>query len=114
MLADKPDPPSAQSPSIPEGGIPFHQAQPPNEERPPSRMFPRGKVHGPPGGGGRGPPNRGFPDGGGPMVVGAPGNNKLIENPPTIFTGDQMKTKEFLMQWELYRGVNANTRVMFN
>src|ERR1700744_1959508 len=74
-----------------------------------------GGHSGSPGGfpGGGGPPGR-FPGGGGPMVVGAPGENKLIGNPPTIFTGNRTKTKEFLTQWELYQGVNANTRVMFN
>ena len=47
-------------------------------------------------------------------MVGAPRDNKLIGNPPTIFTGNRTKTKEFLTQWELYWGVNANTCVMFN
>src|SRR6202012_2295348 len=64
---------------------------------------------------GGGAPGGGAPGGGGgPAMVGAPGDNKLIGNPPTVFTGNRTKTKEFLMQWEIYQGVNANTRIMFN
>src|SRR6202012_2813137 len=58
--------------------------------------------------------------GGGPQPVGQAQalagmlDNKLIGSPPEIFTGDRTKTKGFLTQWEIYRGVNVRTQVMSN
>src|ERR1700744_1947387 len=121
-----PAPPSDQGVIIPPGGVPFHYEDEnrfarPRSARPPTRGGGGGGGGNPGGGGGgggvpgggppAGPPG-GFPGGGGPVAGG--GDNKLIGNPPAIFTGDRAKMKEFLTQWELYRGVNAMTRVMFN
>src|SRR6202012_5027745 len=83
----------------------------------PGRGFPSGG--GPLGGGplsggfpgGGGPPSGGFPGGGGGPPAGGL-DNKLIRSPPDIFNGDRTKTKSFLSQWEIYRGVNAMSQVM--
>ena len=56
-------------------------------------------------GGGRGPPPAGAGHGG-------HGGDKLFGQPPDVFTGDRTKTKEFLMQWELYHNLNHLSNVM--
>jgi hypothetical protein len=43
-----------------------------------------------------------------------PGTNKLVGNPPHIFTGDRTKSKEFITQWEMYEGVNISNNLMHN
>jgi hypothetical protein len=100
------------------GGVPW----------PPDANFPGG---GPPAGGfpGGGPLGGGFPGwgppgGGGPLGGGPPppaptpilvqGTDKLVGNPLLIFTGDQTKSKEFIMQWEMYKGVNISNNLMCN
>src|SRR6201996_6076634 len=82
----------------------------------------------------RGPPFRGAPRGGGPPFGGLPGggggggpphghsgirgpapqnnNNKLIGNPPIVFTGERDKAEAFLTQWDLFVGINLHTEVM--
>jgi hypothetical protein len=80
---------------------------------PPAGGFPGGGFPGwgPPGGGG--PPGRG-----GPPLPPAPipmqGTDKLIRNPPHVFTGDRTKSKEFITQWEMYEGVNISNNLMHN
>ena len=38
--------------------------------------------------------------------------DKLFRQPSNVFTGDQMKTKEFLTQWELYYNLNHQSSIM--
>jgi hypothetical protein len=83
--------------------------------------FPGG---GPPGGGfpGGGFPGGGPPGGGPPMPIPMPPapvvpggrNDKLVGNTPHIFTGEHSKAKEFIMQWQLYEGVNITNDLMRN
>jgi hypothetical protein len=40
--------------------------------------------------------------------------DKLVGNPPTIFTGDWTKSEEFITQWEMYKGVNITNNLMCN
>jgi hypothetical protein len=40
--------------------------------------------------------------------------DKLVGNPPIIFTGDQSKAEQFIMQWQLYEGVNITNMLMHN
>jgi hypothetical protein len=40
--------------------------------------------------------------------------NKLVGNPPVIFTGDQSKAEQFITQWQLYEGVNITNMLMHN
>ena len=83
----------------------------------PSGGPPGGFPGGPPGGGGfpGGPPGGGGDEG----LPGADiaqhqnrGNDKLIGNPPSIFTGDKSKSEEFSTQWQLYEGVNMTNNQM--
>jgi hypothetical protein len=81
---------------------------------------------GPPGGGppGGGPPGGGLPGGGPPggvpmpipptPVVGGARNDKLVGNTPLIFKGERSKAEEFIMQWQLYEGVNITNDLMRN
>jgi hypothetical protein len=108
---DQADPPSTQGRRSEPPRIPFGWVRPP--------------MGGPPGGfpGGGGPPGGGFPGGGGPpapvplppapVVPGGRGD-KLVGNPPLIFKGDRDKAKEFIMQWQLYKGVNITNDLMQN
>ena len=65
------------------------------------------------GGGGRNPPPAaGGPPPGAGHVGGGGGENRLFRQPPDVFTGDRSKTKEFLMQWELYYNLNHLSNVM--
>jgi hypothetical protein len=66
---------------------------------------PRGGRGGGGGGGGGGPPGTG----GGPNHH---GQDKLFSQHPDIFTGDQLKTREFLRQWELYYNLNYANAIM--
>jgi hypothetical protein len=95
---------------------------------PPAGGFPEGGFPGwgLPGGGppGWGPPGGGLPrgglPGGGPPGGGPPppppvqmqGTDKLVGNPPHIFTGDRTKSEEFITQWEMYEGVNISNNLM--
>jgi hypothetical protein len=135
---DQPDPPSISGTDR-TTHIPFGWIRPQGGGMPePRRYIYRGPPAGPfapPGGGppggrfpGGGPPGRGFP-GGGPPGGGPPGggppmpippapviggirNNKLVGNTPLIFTGDRSKAKEFITQWQLYKGVNITNELM--
>jgi hypothetical protein len=82
---------------------------------PPAGGFPGGNFPGwgPPGGG---PPGGGPPGGGppAPAPVQMPGTDKLMGNPPHIFTGDRTKSEEFITQWEMYEGVNISNNLMHN
>jgi hypothetical protein len=40
------------------------------------------------------------------------GTDKLVGNPPHIFTGDRTKSEEFITQWEMYEGVNISNNLM--
>jgi hypothetical protein len=129
---DQADPPSTQGrrskpPRIPFGWVRPHMGGPPGG-------FPGGG--GLPGGGfpgGGGLPGGGFPGGGGPPGGGFPGRgppapvplppapvvpggrgDKLVGNTPLIFTGDRDKAKEFITQWQLYKGVNITNNLMRN
>ena len=84
--------------------------------RGPPELPGRGFLAGPPEGGegfpgGEGPPGGGFPNAG-PGGGGNPrqGSDKLVENPPEVFTGIQAKAEHFLTQWKLYVGVNISNR----
>ncbi|KAF8269518.1 hypothetical protein EI94DRAFT_1799068 [Lactarius quietus] len=126
-----PDVPDA--PSIPEGTEMFYEFRlnrnrvPSPENRPfPPRREPAGG--GPPnggwpqgGGGGGGPPPAGPPGGpppagppGGPAIANQQGNDKFIGNPPPTFTGSRSQAESFILQWEVYAGVNANHSAMRN
>jgi hypothetical protein len=48
-----------------------------------------------------------------PVVPGGRGD-KLVGNPPLIFKGDRDKAEEFIMQWQLYEGVNITNDLMRN
>jgi hypothetical protein len=102
---DQPDPPTARerraSPRIPFG-------------------WPRG-GQGPGGGPFGGPPGRGGgPPAGAPMPMpqapqpGGHHGDKLVGNPPIIFTGDRSKAEQFITQWQLYEGVNITNTLMRN
>ena len=95
----------------------IHRAIGPDQpDPPPGRGFPAG----PPGGG------RGFPGGGGPPGGGLPnarpggggnpgrGSDKLVGNPPEVFTGIRAKAEHFLTQWKLYVGVNISNPTIAN
>jgi hypothetical protein len=72
-----------------------------------------GPFGGPPGGGGG-------PIGGPPMPMppapppGGHAGDKLVGNPPIIFTGDCSKAEQFITQWQLYEGVNITNTLMHN
>jgi hypothetical protein len=40
--------------------------------------------------------------------------DKLVGNPPVIFTGDRSKVEQFITQWQLYEGVNITNTLMCN
>ena len=42
------------------------------------------------------------------------GNDKFIGNPPPTFTGARSQAEAFILQWEVYAGVNANHSAMMN
>jgi hypothetical protein len=42
------------------------------------------------------------------------GMDKLVGNLPSIFTGHRTKSEEFIMQWEMYKGVNISNNLMHN
>ena len=98
---DQPDPPPGRG--LPE--LPF-----------PGREFPAG----PPGGSEGFPGGRGLPGGGppnaGPGGGGNPkrGSDKLVGNPPEVFTGIRAKAEHFLTQWKLYVGVNISNPTIAN
>jgi hypothetical protein len=111
--------------------IGLDQADPPSDRG--QRTLPRVPFGWPrggqgPGGGpfGRGPPGGGGPQGGGgppggppfPMPQALPPGghqgDKLVGNPPIIFTGDRSKVEQFIMQWQLYEGVNITNTLMHN
>jgi hypothetical protein len=135
-LSDRPDPQSAEhrvrrflsDQNTLYGGIPAPPDGNPPGRGPPAGGFPGGGIPGwgPPGGGpprigppGGGPPGggppRGGPPGGGPpppAPIQMQGTDKLMGNPPHIFTGDRTKSEEFIMQWEMYEGVNISNNLM--
>jgi hypothetical protein len=114
-LSDQPDPPSGglrvrrflSDQNTLYGGVPVA----------PDANMPGG---GPPTGGfpGGGFPGWGPPSGGMPPLPPAPipvqGMDKLVRNPPHIFTGDRTKSEEFITQWEMYEGVNISNNLMHN
>jgi hypothetical protein len=120
-FSDRPDPPS--------GGLrvrrflldqnTLHGGMPPAPDAnilgggPPTGGFPGGGFPGwgPPGGGG--PPRGGMPPLP-PAPIPIQGTDKLVGNPPHIFTGDRTKSEEFITQWEMYEGVNISNNLMHN
>ncbi|KAF8272652.1 hypothetical protein EI94DRAFT_1796021 [Lactarius quietus] len=52
----------------------------------------------------------------GPPGGGPPGGHseKLWGNVPIILTGHQSKVEEFLLQWDLYEGINVNNPITAN
>jgi hypothetical protein len=124
---DQADPPSTQGRRSEPPRIPFGWLRPSSDGRFPGGRGPPGGGFpgsgGPPGGGfpgGGGPPGGGFPGGGPPVPVPLPPapivgrGDKLVGNPPLIFKGDRDKAKEFIMQWQLYEGVNITNDLMRN
>ena len=104
LQPDHPDPPTRffQGP-----GFPVRAARTPGGGNP---GIPGGV---PPGGGGGGRGGGGGGGGGAPNPA-APGqqaniSDKLIGNPPFIFTGDQMKSEAFMSDWKKYRCANKDT-----
>ena len=88
---------------------------------PPGLPFPgRGFPIGPPEGGERFPGRGGWPGGGllnaGPGGGGNPGqgSDKLVGNPPEVFTGIEAKAEHFLTQWKLYVSVNISNPTIAN
>jgi hypothetical protein len=137
-LSDQPDPPSA-GPRVRRflsdqntlyGGVPAAPDANIPRGGPPAGGFPGGGFPGwgppdggppdggPPGGGppGGGPPGGGPPGGGPPPPAPIPmqGTDKLVSNPPHIFTGDRTKSEEFITQWEMYEGFNISNNLMRN
>jgi hypothetical protein len=123
---DQPDPPSVGGTEVttqtlfgwirPQGGI-MPQARRYIYGGPPARPFGGLPGGGPPGGGlpFGGPPGRGPPMPIPPApAVGGRRNDKLVGNTPLIFTGDQSRAEEFIMQWQLYEGVNITNDLMRN
>jgi hypothetical protein len=49
-----------------------------------------------------------------PAPPGGHHGDKLVENPPIIFTGDRTKAEQFITQWQLYKGVNITNTLMHN
>jgi hypothetical protein len=99
---------------------PFHPPPPP-----PSRCPEGGGGSGGGGGGGGGSGGGGGGGGGGglpalarpglfPPHRRAPDTNKFLGSEPEAFTGDRTMVESFLMQWELYCGVNANNATIQN
>jgi hypothetical protein len=133
-LSDQPDPPSRgqqvrrflSDQNTLYGGAPPAPDANIRGGGPPAGAFPGGAFPrwGPPGGGGPpggwGPPGGGGPPGGVPPRGGPPpllpvqmqGTDKLVGNPPHIFTGDRTKSEEFITQWEMYEGVNISNNLM--
>jgi hypothetical protein len=110
---DQPDPPSMVGRRSDPPRIPFRWVRPPMGG--PPGGFPGGGG-GFPGGGG------GFPGGGPPAPVPLPPapiiprgrGDKLVGNPPLIFNRNWDKAGEFIMQWQLYEGVNITNDLMRN
>jgi hypothetical protein len=90
--------------------------------RPPPRCPTRDNGGGGGGGGGGGDRGRGggrlpAPHGGPglfPPHGRAPDTQKFLGSKPEVFTGDRTKVESFLMQWELYCGVNTNNTAIQN
>jgi hypothetical protein len=80
---------------------------------------PRRYIYGGPPAGPFGLPGGG-PPGGLPMpipptpAIGGVRNDKLVGNTPLIFRGERSKAEEFIMQWQLYEGVNITNDLMRN
>jgi hypothetical protein len=134
---DQPDPPSVSGTDR-TTHIPFRWIRPQHGGMPEPRRYiyggPPGGPFGPPGGGppgggppgggppGGGPPGRPFgPPGGGPPApippapaIGGARNDKLVGNTPLIFKGECSHAEEFIMQWQLYEGVNITNELMRN
>ena len=97
------------------------QLDPPPGRGPPRLPFPgRGFPTGPPGGGEGFPGGEGSPGGGLPNAEPGGGGNpgqgsdKLVGNPPEVFTGIQAKAEHFLTQWKLYVSVNISNPTIAN
>ncbi len=71
---------------------------------------PPGGAGGPPGGGGGG--GRPLGGGAGPGLGQAAGGAKLVGNPPQTFDGERKRTQLFLLQWEIYWGLNYQVDIM--
>ena len=114
--------------------VALHRAVGPDRSDPPGGSPPRGPF------GGQGPPGGGFPGGGTPLggggfpgggpPAGPPGGggqphagpggggprppDKLVGNPPEIFTGIREKAEPFLTFWGIYAGVNRKCSIIAN
>jgi hypothetical protein len=122
--SDHADPPDEQNMSIPHWQFqvpgntsqqPFHPPPQPPPRRPEGGGGGGGRGRGRGRGGGRG----GGGGGGGLPAPAGPGlfpphgrapDTKFLGSEPEAFTGDRTKVESFLMQWELYCGVNAKQR----
>jgi hypothetical protein len=83
------------------GGEPPHGRGPPDGGNPPDPADP--------GAGGGGDPTN--PGGGGNPPDGRL-SDKLLGREPNIFDGDQAKVENFLTEWNVYRALNDQTRIM--
>jgi hypothetical protein len=88
------------------GGGPPHGGGPPDAGQPPDGNPPNPADAGPGGGGdpanpggGRNPPDERLSD-------------KLLGREPEIFDGDRAKVENFLTEWNIYRALNDQTRIM--
>jgi hypothetical protein len=88
------------------GGGPPHGGGPPDAGQPPDGNPPDPADAGPGGGGdpanpggGRNPPDERLSD-------------KLLGREPEIFDGDRAKVENFLTEWNVYRALNDQTRIM--
>ena len=102
LQPDHPDPPTQP---FQEPGFPVRAA------RIPGGVPPGGGGRGGGGGGGGGGRGGGIPQ---PTIPAqqANANDKLIGNPPFIFTGDRTKSEVFMSDWKKYRHANKNTARM--
>jgi hypothetical protein len=90
------------------GGGPPHGTGPPGGGGPPDHGDPPDPAGDPGAGGGRNSANTG---GGGNPPDGQL-SNKLIGREPEIYDGDRVKVENFLTEWNVYRALNDQTRVM--
>ena len=103
LQPDRPDPPTQ---SFTGQGLPVQSARFPGGGNP-------GIPGGVPPGGGRGGGGGGGIPPAAPIAQATPNpGDKLIGNPPFIFTGDRTKSEAFMSDWKKYRRANKDTARM--
>jgi hypothetical protein len=91
------------------GGGPPHGTGPPGGGRPPDGGNPPDPAGDPAGAGGGGDP---ADAGGGGNPPNGRLSDKLIGREPDIYDGERAKVENFLTEWNVYRALNDQTRVM--